>query len=55
MTHEKIAIELGTAREVVSRRLQMLDNANAVELRRGRILLLDEALLRQTLALGNVT
>jgi len=55
MTHEEIATELGTAREVVSRRLQMLDNANAVELRRGRILLLDEAVLKQTLALGNAT
>jgi len=55
MTHEEIATELGTAREVVSRRLQMLENANAVELRRGRILLLDENLLRQTLDLGNAS
>ena len=55
MTHEEIATELGTAREVVSRRLQMLENAKAVELRRGRILLLDEGLLRQTLDLGNTT
>jgi CRP/FNR family transcriptional regulator len=53
MTHEKIATELGTAREVVSRRLHMLENAEAVELHRGRIVLLDEALLRQALELGN--
>jgi len=53
MTHENIATELGTAREVVSRRLQILENANAIELHRGRILLLDEGLLRQTLELGN--
>jgi CRP/FNR family transcriptional regulator len=54
MTHEKIAIELGTAREVVSRRLQLLEKAHAIELYRGRIVLSDEALLRQALDLGNV-
>ena len=55
MTHERIATELGTAREVVSRRLQLLENAQAVELHRGRIVLLDEALLRQTLELDNAS
>lgn len=49
MTHEDIAIELGTAREVVSRRLQELEGAQAVELGRGRILLLDRDLLQATL------
>jgi len=52
-THEDIAIELGTAREVVSRRLQQLENADAIELRRGRIVLLDESLLKQTLEPDN--
>jgi len=55
MTHEDIAIELGTVREVVSRRLQQLENADAIELRRGRIVLLDESLLRQTLEESNGT
>jgi CRP/FNR family transcriptional regulator len=39
VTQQAIAAELGTAREVVSRRLQELDNMGAVELRRGRIIL----------------
>lgn len=39
VTQQAIAAELGTAREVVSRRLQELDNLGAVELRRGRIIL----------------
>jgi len=55
MTHENIAVELGTVREVVSRRLQELESAGAIELQRGRISLLDEELLRQTLEPGNVT
>jgi CRP/FNR family transcriptional regulator len=54
-THEDIAVELGTAREVVSRRLQKLENAGAIELLRGRIVLLDKSLLRQTLEPGNAT
>ena len=39
VTQQAIATELGTAREVVSRRLQELDGIGAVELRRGRIVL----------------
>ena len=39
VTQQAIAAELGTAREVVSRRLQELDSIGAVELRRGRIIL----------------
>ena len=39
VTQQAIATELGTAREVVSRRLQELDSSGAVELRRGRIIL----------------
>ncbi|MHB1405250.1 MAG: Crp/Fnr family transcriptional regulator [Desulfitobacteriaceae bacterium] len=37
MTHEEIASELGTAREVVSRLLKNLENDALVELSRGRI------------------
>lgn len=39
VTQQAIATELGTAREVVSRRLQELDAIGAVQLRRGRIIL----------------
>jgi len=46
LTHEDIALDLGTAREVVSRRLQELEKQGGVELGRGRIILADEAVLR---------
>jgi len=49
MTHEDIAVELGTVREVVSRRLKLLANANAIELGRGRIVLRDQGLLTDTM------
>ena len=39
VTQQAIATELGTAREVVSRRLQELDSTGAVRLLRGRIIL----------------
>ncbi len=42
MTHEQIAAELGTAREVVSRLLKELERTGAVELSRGRITLRDK-------------
>jgi len=45
VTQQNIALELGTAREVVSRRLQELDSAGAVELRRGKIILQDRSAL----------
>lgn len=44
-THEEIAAELGTAREVVSRLLKELEQVGAIELKRGYILLKDEARL----------
>jgi len=50
MTHEEIALDLGTAREVVSRRLQELEKQAAVELGRGRVILENEARLRQGLS-----
>lgn len=44
-THEKIAAELSTVREVVSRLLREFERMGAVDLGRGRITLRDEALL----------
>lgn len=46
-THDEIAAELGTAREVVSRALGDLAKRGAIRARRGRIVLLDEDSLRQ--------
>ena len=46
-THEEIAAELGTAREVVSRLLKELERQGAVHLARGRVELHDAALLRR--------
>jgi CRP/FNR family transcriptional regulator len=48
-THEAIAVELGTAREVVSRLLGELKSLGAVRPGRGRIEILQPALLRQLL------
>lgn len=45
-THEHLAAELGSAREVISRLLKELERAGAIELARGRILLRDETTLR---------
>lgn len=47
VTQQNIALDLGTAREVVSRRLQELDNVGAVELRRGKIILQDRVALHR--------
>lgn len=49
VTQQTIAIDLGTAREVVSRRLQALDSIGAVELRRGRIILQDRLALHRVI------
>lgn len=48
-TQHAIATELGTAREVVSRRLQELDALGAVELKRGRIILKDRKMLHRVI------
>ena len=50
VTQLAIATELGTAREVVSRRLQELHGVGAVELRRGRIVLKDRRLLHRVIS-----
>lgn len=49
VTQHAIAAELGTAREVVSRRLQELDGIGAVELGRGRIILRDRRALHRVI------
>lgn len=45
-THEKLAADLGTAREVVSRLLKDLEHDGRVELKRGAVVLRDEVGLR---------
>jgi len=46
-THEELAAELGTAREVVSRSLKEFERLGAIELARGRMDLRDRALLQR--------
>lgn len=48
-THQNIALEIGTAREVVTRRLQELEKAGAVKLQRGRIELRNRRLLHRNI------
>lgn len=51
-THHAIAAELGTAREVVSRRLKQFERRALVRLGRGQVELLDRPGLRRIAALG---
>ena len=44
-THEQIASELGTAREVVSRQLKAFENKGWIDLKRNRVIILDKAAL----------
>jgi len=46
VTHQAIALELGTAREVVSRILKDLERAGGIRLGRGEITILDAEVLR---------
>ncbi len=46
-THQQIADELGTVREVVSRRLKQLEQRGLVQLERGQVRIQDVARLRQ--------
>lgn len=48
-THQELANELGTAREVVSRHLELLASAGLVELGRGRLQVLDPVSLLASL------
>jgi CRP/FNR family transcriptional regulator len=52
VTQQNIALDLGTAREVISRRLQELDSVGAVQLRRGRIILRDRLALHRVIDHG---
>jgi CRP/FNR family transcriptional regulator len=54
-THEELAGELGTAREVVSRLLKELEHLRVLETARGRILLRDEDALRRLQQLAEGT
>ena len=47
VTHQDIAVELGTAREVVSRHLKRFANEGWVELGRGRVTIIDPANLQR--------
>ncbi len=44
-THEDLALDVGTAREVISRHLKLLENRGAIRLGRGRIDILNPRLL----------
>ncbi|SFE53066.1 Crp-like helix-turn-helix domain-containing protein [Thermoanaerobacter thermohydrosulfuricus] len=47
ITHEKIAAELGTAREVISRILKDFEKENIVTLLRGKIIIKNEEKLKR--------
>jgi CRP/FNR family transcriptional regulator len=53
ITHEQIAAELGTAREVISRILKDFDRLGAIRVSRGHITLQEERLLREIKETGN--
>lgn len=50
LTHEQLAIEIGSAREVVSRRLANLEKKNIIEKQRGYIKIVNHEKLAQLLA-----
>lgn len=50
-THQQIALDIGTAREVVSRALKNLERQNLIKLSRGKIILLDIPNLQNELTL----
>lgn len=47
-THQEIAVEIGSAREVVSRHLKALEKQQAIKLHRGKLELLDFDVLQKT-------
>lgn len=49
-THDKIGIEIGTAREVVSRFLKELERKNWIQLARGKIVVKNRTILEQRMA-----
>jgi CRP/FNR family transcriptional regulator len=50
-THQKLALDIGTAREVVSRSLKNLEKQNMIELQRGKIIVKDLDKLKKELTL----
>ncbi|MDF1837752.1 MAG: Crp/Fnr family transcriptional regulator [Planctomycetota bacterium] len=48
-THQELAIDMGTAREVVSRQVKELETQGAIQLGRGRITILDRGALTRLL------
>lgn len=52
VTHQELAVELGTAREVVSRHLKTLELEGTVRLGRSRITVLDRSRLQQIVDSG---
>lgn len=50
VTQQALAMEIGTAREVVSRKLAMLEQQGAIQRKRGQIIILDRQLLQQSVA-----
>ena len=51
LTHEQLAIEIGSAREVVSRRLASFEKKNIIEKQRGYIRIVNHGKLAQLLAI----
>lgn len=49
ITHEQLAVELGTAREVITRNLKELASKGALALQRGKITVLNRGILRNIL------
>lgn len=47
VTHQELAVELGTAREVVSRHLKSMESGGVVRLGRGQIVVLDRERLQE--------
>lgn len=48
-THQELAIDMGTAREVVSRQLKELETAGSIQLGRGKITIVDRGALESRL------
>jgi CRP/FNR family transcriptional regulator len=53
LTHQKLAEELGSAREVVSRNLKNFETQGILQLDRGKILILDRLALEKIASLGD--
>lgn len=53
ITHDKIAIELGTAREVVSRFLKEMEREGWIELVRGKVIVTKRSFLERKIAVGD--